>query len=814
MVLRSELVAGGVAAALACAALLGVGWALLLAPGGTRGEAVLAADERSFAADAVGELRTSDDVRESRSTDAAARELRSESASGVELEVLVRDAESGVAVADASISLWIEGAAPSELVPWRSRLALCASRVVRSDRAGRAFLPTPDRRGLAFVRAARQLADGRWLAETAVIDAAAERVELELRAARCERRRVVFEGCAPPDELPPPGVALALTRHGSWSWRVAASWIGANELEILAPAELRFDALLALPTAEGWRFALVEDFGAAEDAPEALSAARVRVPRALRVQARDEVGAPREGLALRAQVEGELGVQISGVTDARGEVLLGGFFGGAVELGSDVGTTTQQLARCDLESGDRSVAVVLPSPRSVLLAPRGLAPLPALRRARWIGATSLGEPELLDDAWRLRFAPASLEAPLRLELAIEGCVPCELELTVPPRDREERIELEVLREASLVVALVEPDDGLVDLELQRARPGARGWDLVSRRSRRAEIDLAEEAAPLRFDALRPGRYRAMDRRSGATSIERELRAGEERELLLDLSAARWAFVRVAIPDGQRRELLRLEAEMLGTDGTPTHTRCEVREREDGFEVRVPGDRDVRVVAEHPRLVARGAGSGVLRTGHEELELALEAGAELRFRVARELRSREVSLAARREGESAWRAMRVLGWRSQNHRVPGLEPGIYDLCFETPSALPVVFRGQRIPAGELDLGELRFERGGAVRASVRDPEAREDGSFLYELELQELGSAAELGREPRRVRSGFTALEDEELELLGLGAGTWRIELRRRDAWSTESRTLPCSPSELALDGRERRELVLEVGAAR
>ncbi|MBK9385313.1 MAG: hypothetical protein IPN34_10910 [Planctomycetes bacterium] len=807
MALRFDFLAYGAAAALGCAALVGAWLALAPPPRETRAAAVLAAAEVPSSPDAPR-------VAEGREPSASALERRSESSSGTPLEVLVRDAETGLALFEARVSLWIEGAAPRELAPWRSRLALGDCCAARSDREGRAWLRAPERRGLAFLRGSLRRADGSWLAETAVIDAETERVELELRPARCERRIVAFEGCAPPVDPLPSGCALALSRHASWSWRVSATWIGAQELEILAPAELRFDALFAFAAPSGLLLARVDGFGADDATPS--TAARVRAPRVLRVRARDEAGVPSAALALRALVDGELGARVGGVTDERGELELGAFFGGAIELCCDVGTATTVLGSFDLERGDALAEVVLPAPRAVLLAPRGLATLPVLERVRWSGATALGEPEPLGDAWRLRFAPASHAAPMRLELVAEGCVPCELEIALPPREREERIELDLVREAELVVAFVAPEDGAADVELQRARAAERGWDPAGRRPmlrKDASAANEEDDAPMRFGGLRPGRYRVVDRRSGATSVERELRAGEQRELLLDLSGARWAHVRVAIPEGQRRELLRLEVEQVASDGSRVAARCELRSVDDGFEVRIPGDRDLRVTALHPRLVARGAGHGILRTGFEELELALEAGAELRFRVARDLRMREISLSARREGASAWQSVRVLGWRSESHRVLGLEPGTYDLCFETPGALPVVLRAQRIPAGELDLGELRFERGSVVRASVLDPEARE-GSFLYELELQEVASEAELGREPRRVRSGFVELEEEELRLDGLGSGSWRIELRRREAWSTESRSLPCAPREIVLDGREPRELALEVGAVR
>jgi hypothetical protein len=154
--------------------------------------------------------------------------------------------------------------------------------------------------------------------------------------------------------------------------------------------------------------------------------------------------------------------------------------------------------------------------------------------------------------------------------------------------------------ASLTVRLLPPSDGVCSVRLERLAPDAK-WSAVELVPVRGFDDGFSHA----FESLVPGSYRLHDAYCGAVSEPAELRPRASGfALALDLSRAGWVEGSLEVPEGVASDEVALVVTGRGlafddvayADGD----RIPRTVRGSAFRLRVPGDRDVLVAAQHPR----------------------------------------------------------------------------------------------------------------------------------------------------------------------------------------------------------------------
>ena len=330
----------------------------------------------------------------------------------------------------------------------------------------------------------------------------------------------------------------------------------------------------------------------------------------------------------------------------------------------------------------------------------------------------------------------------------------------------------------------------LELELQRFDPGVGDYGP-------SRLDFGGLAVPntpeglFRFDGLTPGVYRLRERRSDLVSEPIEVVGGEGRlQAALDLSVLRMVTGRVELPDPALTREVSLVMEAEGVDSSPnrwtplqnfqmtTHPRADGR-----FRMLVPGDREVRLRAYHPLLVARdpdGANGWVDPLAAEgELVLGLTWGQELSLPLH--------GLAGRRPLDR----VRVLRYADEPEGAPldclyprieggvarfaGVPPGVWTLFVDLGAGTgvqPLVLRNVVVTAGRtLTLPEPDLDPGGTIAVNLTDLRSV-DGAT----EEDRITLFARSHGQPEYVRI-VTGVSTERLELTGLGPGEFTLRVQ-------------------------------------
>ncbi|MDA1194063.1 MAG: carboxypeptidase-like regulatory domain-containing protein [Planctomycetota bacterium] len=368
----------------------------------------------------------------------------------------------------------------------------------------------------------------------------------------------------------------------------------------------------------------------------------------------------------------------------------------------------------------------------------------------------------------LAMRPSTDGVPFEVILRAEGYLPAAF-VCDPAAARPYALDLHAA--GRVLVRVSAPPDGVYALVLERYLPDGERWvPTVSQVGPGAVPHDASDGVHA-FDGLVPGRYRAIDTRTGRATDPLDVGAGaRSAETALDLSASVDVHGRVFGPPGTdlAQALVLVEGRHRPSDPS-TGIRVS---REGRFVVRGIRGEALRLTVRHPMLrsgpTVRATGGGGV------VELRLEPGPTATLRLAgdpprgtgvtgsstsslevRLLRGEEIVLAVRPTlADGAY----VFG---------GYEPGTYTLWIGLAAgSAPWERKGVELGAGTTDLGTITPSAGATlvVRALGRAPGA----SFWVS------ATALEGPLYSRHAASGADGLQ---ARVAGLGKGRFRIEVR-------------------------------------
>ncbi len=511
-----------------------------------------------------------------------------------------------------------------------------------------------------------------------------------------------------------------------------------------------------------------------------------RLPRTVRVRVVERGGAAVADLPLRLRAGGRAPAVDPAVTDAEGLAVFTGVGGDRAVLhrdGPGVGPGGPPLATLDLTLDVEVHDVVLEPAIELVLTTRieGSPRLPA-EYALMAGGARLGAARIDEDptAGELRclLRPPASDSRMRVQLHARGYLVEELD--VDPRESSVRETIDLRPAGRLLVRVEPPEDGSYTLRLQRYDTDREDWMPARIPTARSALGAGRDVASADgmhvYEGLAPGRYRAFERGSRRASEEIEVGLGAEVELRLDLSGARWVRGRVIGPPGARR----VQARVL-VDGPAGGVWSGVRPDGEGrFRIRADRDQPVTLRVTHPTLMPAARGGRVrLAAGTDEVELRLESGPELSFRVsgyedaqtpASGLWHAPFTVHLLPKDDSAGERLSAQPVAdSGTFRLGGFKPGVYTLWLTFGRTYaPYVREGVQLGTQSLDLGTIRPSTGTTLRVRVAGL-AERPGAAVWAVVSHE--------GEPAYTRHGSLDREAGELVSRGLGAGRFRVVVR-------------------------------------
>jgi hypothetical protein len=515
--------------------------------------------------------------------------------------------------------------------------------------------------------------------------------------------------------------------------------------------------------------------------------------RRIDVLVRDGQGDPVAGAQAIARDQGnrEMCGWVSAGAD--GVALLEGLTVGKLDVyvrGPGAGDHGTRAGSVDLDGGDARLEVTVPATvraRLTLLVD-GAPGLPgqfelrarprnfefrAPRGARVVGEDP-ARGELL-----LELEHSGQERSVEVEVSAVGFSTASVTFELPPDGREASARLALERATVLVAQVMRPEEGRVGILPQRFDPELGTWRAAPELG--VDRGLSEPNGPggaFIFGGLTPGRWRVIDERSGAGSEALAVVEGDrEVQVLLDLSTVEWVSGRIELDDP--KELLNARVRVIDpmapmadrwAGWRPGSIPPEGASTRDGsFRVKVPGDREVTVVAWHPWLSPDPERGAVTlrggRGGRDGLVLRLTAADELRL-----------ALPGLRPGVRAIRIARYSGEPKATplewHYAPvadgvarcAMPRGTWTLWVDPKAGFrPFVLRDVSIE-GVTEQPPVQLEAGSSVRVRIRVPEGQSFpriAVFASRLDLPEYG---------RDLNSG-----GEEVAVLpGIGPGRFRL----------------------------------------
>lgn len=671
---------------------------------------------------------------------------RGEDAAPVTIE-LTEERELSVQVIDGVTQRPVSGADvvvgdSRTMPPWHGPGYLPALPRLRTNRKGHAVVRMLAATETAYVHVrARGYVFAPWWQSKSQVAAPAQR---EVRVALTRPRRVRFLVGTGDVPVPDEGTALSVRVREAGDLRGRSGISARMErgdvvVEGLAPG-VATGTLIAPSGAQAAFFA----------APGATDGQTLtfRLPRTLRVRVIDTHQGPVRGLALGIAPGARGSGALSAVTDEAGMAsfdVLGQDPLSLHELGSDGHLRPPPIATLDPGSGSEIHEVVLPVAVRLVLALLidGVARLPAdytlLAAGRRVDPAGIEEDPV---AGRLAcdVRSSTTDGVMTIELHAPGFLPETIEADPSAGTFEQTLDLR--RDGRLVAWVIPPQGSKVIVELQRHDASRAVWIPLRVRGLGANgsdgrVRRGPEGTYV-YDRLAPGRYRVLDRRSREASEGIELAVGGDRELRFDLSGGGSIHGRVIGPAGTNLTLTRVLVE--GRDDA-SKVWSGVRPGPDGtFLVHAYRDDPLTLRVIHPTLAPAEPGGLVkARAGDTAVELRLEQGPDLRFRVAG-LETATTPTSGR------WRApvaVYLVSDEATDHVVHAVQPiakngvfrtgcvraGRYSLwiLFQSEHA-PYVKRGLELSNTPVDLGTVTPARGATLRIELEGSASRPSASI--------------------------------------------------------------------------------------
>jgi len=458
-------------------------------------------------------------------------------------------------------------------------------------------------------------------------------------------------------------------------------------------------------------------------------------------------------------------------TDENGVVVFEDLFGRHANVyltpDDELGTYYHWLGTVDLDAGDGEIVAAV-EPLEEFTIQVLYAGTPGLPRRDKLPGIKLYRATPVDlavdaDAARLTFRARRIAPgrPLRATVGFHGHAPVTLDI------EGNRAVCEVPLPAAVAGAVLPPADGELRLEIQHKEGSS--W----RERRDVRVRRGEEDGPPRFEVtgLRPGEYRLFDTLSGRMAGPFELRPGERRELpLFDLSRCTWVAGRVEPAPQPRIRLsyvrVRFDDER-GMGGPRPHV--DGRVREDGFRVRVPGDRPATLVLESPTLIADpvtvvGPTDAIVIRARD----GARAEMQLVLREAPDTKEGIHPIALLRRGGRVVQRLLEIDFETGRATIAGLEPGRYEEIRLRAYTWPTtVLEDVVIRSGTNDLGRVRIARGSKVWIRIRVPEGEGPPRLVV------VARSVEDPGEMRQCNPSNMPV----VTLPGLGKGRWKLEVR-------------------------------------
>ena len=724
-----------------------------------------------------------------------------ERAATVELEplggvdVLVVDALTGLGVPGAELTVHI-----SQLVP----SALPSAPLDRMLGSGESFYqqewtePTPrtDAQGCARIEGLAQGVRYRLSVNATGYDPApgrrgsrlslepgGEPVRVELTPRPARRVRIpVIAGEAP---VPPEGAPILL-RHQPGSGlgsrlRQETPVPGAGRMEssflVLEGVPGRVAFIAQAP--DGSLARLVAD-----EADELGRETAFRRPRRVSVRVHDREGAPVDDVLLYASNQGNNPLCEPVPTNAQGEAVLESLYGGLADIklirAGESAYAGRAVGTVDLEKGDGALTVTFDSnPRArarLTLLLDGTPGLPARFQLRGQGRVQVLEefPERGELLIELEVQEGG--SPVRVYLDASGYASAWVDVSLPPGGGEALARLDLESTAVLVAGVTVAKGDYASILPERRDDTTGAWSTPGELGIYGGLSYANgPGGSFVFAGITPGRWRVRDERSGLSSSEALVVAGErEVRVELDLASLEWVTGRVELEDPEQFGRVRVFVEGAADESAqvwrPGSEPPEgVWPRDGEFRLRVPAGREVTLVAWHPWLVPDGqAGRVTLNGGQDGVVLRLVQGDELRLPLTGGSFADGVRVA--RHADGADPTGEPLAW---HHAVVvegvlrcALPAGRWNLWLDASGKLaPLVLRGVEI-AGVTELPAMSFGAGSSLRVRVQSPEGSDPPRiYVY----------AESLVAPFYHRS-INSRGEAEVLLPGLGPGRFRVKM--------------------------------------
>ena len=342
-------------------------------------------------------------------------------------------------------------------------------------------------------------------------------------------------------------------------------------------------------------------------------------------------------------------------------------------------------------------------------------------------------------------------------------------------DGTARATVELSRGGHCIVRVKPPADGQHRSNLRSLDTKSPGFALQRMGAMPEQLGSKDGWSLVRHGPLTPGRYAAFDSLSGAQTQPIEVHDGEEATLDLDLSTVRTIKGVVEVPEGHPVHQARVQAKAEGLYKSPFPGRqAGAQVRRDGrFQIRVPGDRAVRLVVTHPTLIPAPEGGSVDATGvSTDVRLTLIEGGSATFRLDPPLEAPrqagrtpalQVQLHA---GEPDGKSLRSLTPAVADgvFTLGGFAPGTYTLVIDARQRAPVVIRDVTLTGDRTDLGTINASKGATVRIKLKIKEG-EDAPRIY---------ASAYCKGPIAHSRYVNSRGELEVLLRGLGVGTYEL----------------------------------------